>query len=147
MSRRQALAGALLLVLWAALPSAAAVPVDVQAEIEYLLGYVRASDCTFYRNGTWSDAAAAEAHLREKYAFVAASGRIGTAADFIAKVATRSSLSGQAYEVSCNGGAGVPSGQWLTEALDHHREVNAKPGTRLERARPDDDGPPSAVRM
>jgi len=93
------------------------------------------------------DAAAAEAHLREKYAFVAASGRIGTAADFIAKVATRSSLSGQAYEVSCNGGAGVPSGQWLTEALDHHREVNAKPGTRLERARPDDDGPPSAVRM
>ena len=40
---------------------------DPDAEIEYLVSSIGASDCTFIRNGKRHDADDAEAHLRMKY--------------------------------------------------------------------------------
>jgi hypothetical protein len=97
----------------------AASPTVAQSEVEYLLGYVGMSGCQFFRNGSWHDSKAAEAHLRYKYEVLAR--RIDSAEEFIAKAATKSSLSGHAYAVRCGDGPTVSSSQWLLEALARYR--------------------------
>ena len=42
-------------------------PINVPIEVNFLLGYIEGSGCEFYRNGTWYDSQAAQAHLRDKY--------------------------------------------------------------------------------
>lgn len=96
-------------------------PLAVQIQVNFLLGYLEGSRCEFYRNGTWHDSKMAQAHLREKYKNLVAGNRVNTAEDFIEKAATASSLSGQPYEVRCNGGAAVTSSQWLREELARFR--------------------------
>ncbi|HWY26248.1 MAG TPA: DUF5329 domain-containing protein [Nevskia sp.] len=86
-------------------------------EVGFLLGYIDGSGCEFYRNGTWHDSKAAQQHLRDKYDYLAARNLIDTTEDFIDKAATKSSLSGQAYVVRCNGAAPVSSGKWLRDEL------------------------------
>ena len=96
-------------------------PTSVQMEVNFLLGQVEESGCAFYRNGTWSDSKTAQAHLRDKYKYLAARNLINTTEDFIERAATASSFSGQAYEVRCNGGATVKSKQWLRDELARFR--------------------------
>src|SRR4249920_3113176 len=88
-------------LLGAGVVAQAAPPPKVQAEVNALLAGIEASGCTFHRNGTWHDSKAAAAHLRDKYDYLAARDLIVTTEDFIERAATRSSLSGQAYEVKC----------------------------------------------
>ena len=76
----------------------------MQQEVNFLLGYIEGSGCAFYRNGTWHDSKAAQAHIRDKYKYLAARDRISTTEEFIEKAATESSFTGLAYEVRCNGG-------------------------------------------
>ena len=109
---------------WAALLGIMSIPVaraeppaNVQIEVNFLLGYVEGSGCEFYRNGTWHDSKAAQVHLRDKYKYLAASNLVNTTEAFIERAATESSLSGQAYEVRCNGGAPVTSIRWLRDEL------------------------------
>lgn len=92
-------------------------PTSVQLEVSFLLGYIEGSGCTFYRNGSWHDSKAAQEHIRDKYKYLAARNLINTTEEFIEKAATESSFSGKAYEVRCNGGAPVPSKQWLRDEL------------------------------
>lgn len=92
-------------------------PKNVQNQVNFLLGYVEGSGCEFYRNGRWYDSRAAQDHLRDKYNYLAARNLIQTAEDFISRAATASSFSGQPYQVRCNGGAAIASGQWLREEL------------------------------
>lgn len=92
-------------------------PTNVQIEINFLLGYVEGTGCDFYRNGTWHDSRAAQAHLRDKYKYLAARNKINSAEDFIEKAATESSFTSLAYKVRCNGGTPLPSNQWLREEL------------------------------
>ena len=99
-----------------------------QAEIDYLLEFVGKSGCEFYRNGKWYTAEKAQAHLRSKYENVVARWSVDTAEDFIAKVATKSSMSGRTYEAKCRGAAAIPSSQWLTDALTRHRAEGAAAG-------------------
>ena len=99
----------------------AAQPQAKQTEIAYLLTYIGNSGCDFYRNGSWYDSKRAEDHLRSKYAAISAGGGIDTAEDFIDKTATKSSFSGRAYEVRCNGGDVVSSHDWLIETLSRYR--------------------------
>lgn len=107
-----------------AAPSATA-----QTEIRYLLGYIEQSGCRFYRNGTWYDSKQAQAHLRQKYEYLAARGRIGTAEDFIEQAATKSSMSGKAYAIKCNDDPIETANQWLREALARYRaSAMAHPG-------------------
>ena len=112
----------ILLAGLAFLPAAhAAPPQATQAEIGYLLTFIGNSGCDFYRNGSWYDSKRAEDHLRSKYAAISAGGGIDTAEDFIDKTATKSSFSGRAYEVRCNGGDVVSSHDWLIDALSQYR--------------------------
>jgi hypothetical protein len=106
-------------------------PINVQVEVDFLLGYVEGSGCEFYRNGTWHDPKAAQAHLRDKYRYLAARNLINTTEDFIEKVATQSSLSGQPYRVRCRDGATVTANQWLHAELARFREFSKRPTSSL----------------
>jgi len=99
----------------------AAPPAIANTEINYLLGFVEQSGCQFYRNGSWYTSKEAQAHLRDKYQFLAAKGVIKSAEDFIEQAATRSSLSGKAYAIKCGSAPVVPTNQWLREVLARYR--------------------------
>jgi hypothetical protein len=118
-----------LIVLWSLFSLSSArgeVPPTARVEIEYLLQRVGTSGCEFYRNGSWYDAGRAEAHLRDKYEYLDARHQINSAEDFIDRAATKSSLSGQVYQLRCNGSAAVPSGQWLYDALTLYRRASRR---------------------
>jgi Family of unknown function (DUF5329) len=103
-------------LLWATLARAVP-PGSVRAEVDALLAGIEASGCAFHRNGTWYDSKAAVAHLRDKYVYLMARDSIATTEDFIEKAATKSSLSGQPYEVKCGDGVAVTSNRWLRDRL------------------------------
>lgn len=90
---------------------------EVQVEISFLLGYIEGSGCEFYRNGSWYNSKAAQAHLREKYKYMAARNLISTTENFIDGAATESSLTGQPYAVKCNGFKAISSNKWLHDEL------------------------------
>jgi hypothetical protein len=125
------------LVLLAASPpvARAAPPTPATAEIGYLIEYLERSGCEFYRNGRWYDAAAASAHLRHKYDALSGIHQFNTADDFIERVATRSSMSGLAYEVRCGGHESRTAESWLREALVAYRAE----GHHASRAVPPED--------
>lgn len=93
-------------------------------EIEYLLGFVSASDCTFIRNGSEHDASDAASHLRFKYQ--RASRHAKTADNFIDRLATKSSFSGKPYRMVCDGEE-LLTGAWLHKALSQYRESYSDP--------------------
>lgn len=99
----------------------AAPPQVAQTEINYLLGSIENSACEFFRNGSWYDGKKAAAHLRDKYALLAAGQRIRTAEDFIEEAATTSSVSGQPYQVRCGTDKAVDTNPWLREVLARYR--------------------------
>jgi len=117
MSIKRTIASVLILAFLGVPLARAEPPTKVQAEVNFLLGYVEGSGCDFYRNGSWHDSKAAQGHLRDKYNYLAARGLINTTEEFIDRAATSSSLSGLAYEVRCPGGAAVTSSKWLREEL------------------------------
>jgi hypothetical protein len=94
-------------------------PTIAQAEISQLLEDVRGSGCAFYRNGSWYDAKKAESHLRTKYQM--GRDRLKSAEDFIDRVASKSSLSGRAYEIRCSDGVTIPFSAWLYDSLRRDR--------------------------
>ncbi len=95
----------------------AELPVNVQIEANFLLGYIEGSGCEFYRNGSWNDSKAAQAHIRDKYKYLIARSLINTTEDFIDRAATESSFTGQQYKVRCFGSVPVTSKQWLYDEL------------------------------
>ena len=102
---------------WAAAPPAAA-----RAEIERLLAFVANSGCQFNRNGTWYPAPEASAHLADKERYLAQRGQITSAEDFIAKAATKSSMTGKPYTVRCGSEPVIASDEWLTAELRRFRQ-------------------------
>jgi hypothetical protein len=100
----------------------AAVLPAMQIEIDHLLSAVGSSGCEFYRNGTWYDATRAQAHLRRKLDFLVANDQIRTAEEFIEKVATKSALTNQPYEVQCGSGVAVSLNGWLRDELKRFRQ-------------------------
>lgn len=109
---------ALLAVLLGALQLHAASPSpDPRGEVELLLSRLAASGCQFRRNGSWHTAAEAQAHLRRKLDYLVDRGALASAEQFIERAASRSSMSGQAYQVRCGSLAPVASGDWLRAEL------------------------------
>jgi hypothetical protein len=103
-------------------PAADSAPPEIaRVEVNYLLGFVEQSGCQFYRNGSWYDSKKAQAHLRDKYEYLAARGLINSAEDFIEQAATKSSLSGKAYEIKCGDAPVVTTNQWLRAVLARYR--------------------------
>ena len=105
-------------------------PAPAQLEINALLTEIGASGCEFYRNGTWYDAKRAQAHLHMKYQSLAGGDQVTSAEDFIARVATRSSFTGQPYQIRCRGGSAQAFAAWLREKLLLSRAKGAAGVTR-----------------
>lgn len=114
------LAAVLGLPAWAINPKA-------EPEVNHLLDFVARSGCTFYRNGSAYDSPAASAHLADKYGQI--KNRLKTAEDFIEYAASRSSMTGQNYEVACGKQSRRPSGDWLREELARFRSAKPAGGT------------------
>jgi len=97
-------------------------PADAQAqdagtEIAQLLDVLGTSQCQFYRNGTWYSGSDAQVHLRKKYDYLHRKGLAETPEEFIDNGGTKSSVSGEVYQVRCGDAAPEPSAQWLREQL------------------------------
>ena len=100
-------------------------PPSTGAEVARLLGVLGHSECRFFRNGTWYDAAQAQEHLRNKYDYLVRKRLIQTTEDFIAGAGEKSSMSGQPYKVQCAGQEAAFSGQWLRQRLAEIRATRA----------------------
>ncbi|MEZ5490506.1 MAG: DUF5329 domain-containing protein [Gammaproteobacteria bacterium] len=92
-----------------------ALALEPQEEIQALVMTVEQSGCTFHRNGSTHDSAAAADHMRLKL-------RRGkryakTAEDFIENLATKSSWTGRLYQIECEAGRPEPLNEWLTAHL------------------------------
>jgi hypothetical protein len=78
------------------------------------------TDAQLYRNGSWYDATTAADHLRMKLS--KAGSRVKTAQDFIDKVASCSSMTGEAYKIKYSNGIEVTTKEYFTEKL---KELNS----------------------
>ena len=107
-----------LLMLLCHIPLAWAVPPQTEREIDQLLDYIGSSDCEFERNGSTVTPARARSHIELKYGNTRR--YIDNSEDFIKYAATRSSLTGRAYQVRCNG-VEQPTAAWLQTALERIR--------------------------
>jgi hypothetical protein len=105
-------------VLWAD------VPAGQKPEVEYLLEFVRNSDCIMERNGSRHKGDEAVSHIQRKYDYFLDD--IKSTEDFIEYSATKSTMSGKYYLVICNGQAPVRAKDWLLGALQEFREGSGK---------------------
>lgn len=122
----RALLTAFALSLLLAQPVLAADDATAPTEINYLLEFVASSGCTFTRNGDGHPSAEAAEHLRLKYR--RGKHYASTAEQFIDRLATESSWSGDPYTVTCKG-ATQPSSQWLHRALTDYRKAQQETST------------------
>ena len=100
---------------------AANISISTQQEIQYLFKALESSDCKFSRNGSWYAPTEASAHLQKKYKYMADHNYISTTESFIDNAASKSSMSGKAYEVKCGDGKPVESKQWFINTLKNYR--------------------------
>ena len=107
-----------LLTLLAA-PAQLALPLAAsqRAEIDALLAALQSSACEFNRNDSWHNAADAKIHLLRKLDYLEGKNAVQSTEQFIELAASKSSLSGRAYQVKCGGAAPVDSKYWLIEQL------------------------------
>ncbi len=94
---------------------------STQQEIQYLFKALENSDCKFNRNGSWYAPTEASEHLQKKYKYMADHNYISTTESFIDNAASKSSMSGKAYEVKCGDGKPVESKQWFINTLKNYR--------------------------
>jgi Family of unknown function (DUF5329) len=90
-------------------------------EIAQLLERIAASNCSFYRNGSWYAARDASKHLQEKLDYMVRRDMLGSTEDFIDQAASASSISGKPYQIRCGEQAAVPSADWLHAELRRMR--------------------------
>lgn len=90
-----------------------------ESEIKYLLEFVNSSGCTFIRNGKEYPSDKASEHLEFKYSKVKK--RVKTTEVFIEKIASKSSMTGRKYRVSCSGND-LDAEEWLKAALKSYRQ-------------------------
>lgn len=100
-----------------ALPASAAPSPATQREISGLMQALEASGCRFQRNGTWYDAVAARGHLQRKYDYLLKRDMVDSSEQFIDRAASRSSMSGKAYKVSCSGAPEQDASAWFLQQL------------------------------
>jgi hypothetical protein len=91
-------------------------PVTEEEKIELLINSVeQLLGAQFYRNGEWYDATTAADHLRMKLS--KAGSRVKTTQDFIDKVASESSMTGEAYKIKYSDGKVVTTKEYFTGKL------------------------------
>jgi hypothetical protein len=92
-------------------------------EIKGLLDFVEHSECKFVRNGSEYPGPRARAHLEKKLDYLEGKDMVTSAEDFIELAATKSSMSGRAYEVRCPAGV-EPASTWLRRELQRQRQLH-----------------------
>ena len=92
-------------------------PAPVRAEINALMARLESSGCQFNRNGDWYTGTEAKAHLLKKLDAAERQTTVTKTEQFIELAATRSSMSGQDYQVKCGPAAAVSSAIWLGAQL------------------------------
>jgi len=116
-------AAAVLLTLSAAVQAAPSA--QAQREIQGLMDALSASSCEFQRNGTWHGRDEARKHLQRKYDYLLKKKLVDTAEQFIERAASKSSISGRAYQVRCPGQPAQPAAAWFKAKLDALRGSGA----------------------
>lgn len=107
-----------ILILAAASATADAAPsATAQREISGLMQALENSGCRFQRNGSWYAAGDARSHLQRKYDYLLKRDLADTAEQFIDRAASRSSMSGKPYRVSCPGQAEQDAAPWFQQQL------------------------------
>lgn len=96
---------------------------QVTQEIKGLLDFVEHSECQFVRNGSEFPGPRARAHLEKKLNYLEGKNMVNSAEDFIELAATKSSMSGRAYEVRCPEGV-QPANTWLKRELQRQRQLH-----------------------
>ena len=92
-------------------------------EIDHLLNTVGSSGCVFIRNGKRYEAPAAQKHLQTKRK--RGKRYYKNADEFIANLASESSMSGDPYFIQCGDEAQQLSGDWFAAVLAKYREPGA----------------------
>ncbi|MDH1010916.1 DUF5329 domain-containing protein [Pseudomonas nicosulfuronedens] len=121
MSHSRKLPSLLVSLLFIGTEAQAAIDAKAQQEISQLLGFVEHSGCQFIRNGSEYPAAEARKHLQKKLDYLENKDLVSSAEDFIERAATKSSMSGQRYQVDCPTGKQDAS-TWLRDELKRLRE-------------------------
>ena len=103
-----------------ALPVLGADREEWQEEVAHLLDYIAEAHCSFIRNDKVYDSDQALDHINKKYEYV--KNRISSAEQFIAYAATKSSITGKKYQVTC-GETTLLSSEWLAEKLRAYRKT------------------------
>jgi hypothetical protein len=120
MFRRSVLAAAISML---AMVTQAAPPAHEQGRIERLIHFVESQkDMKFIRNGSEYSCAEAAKFLRGKLESMG--GEVTTAREFIERIASKSSMSGQPYHVKFADGRLMPAALFLAEEL---KRMDARP--------------------
>lgn len=116
-------ATAMLLTLSAAVQAAPSA--QAKREIQGLMDALSTSSCEFQRNGTWHGRDEARKHLQRKYDYLLKKDLVDSAEQFIERAASKSSISGRAYQVRCPGQPAQPAATWFKAKLDASRGSGA----------------------
>jgi hypothetical protein len=92
---------------------------DLEDAINYLLTYVKNSDCIFIRNDKEHTAKDAVAHMQRKYEHF--KDEIKSPEDFIRLTASKSLITGKPYMIKTTDGMKLKSENWLLKALELFR--------------------------
>lgn len=111
----------LLISAFCTISYAAEISSTAEREVAALLEALGTSECRFYRNGSWYSASDAQTHLTRKYEYLRQKKLVESSEDFILKGGTKSSRSGEPYQVQCGNERPVPSSEWLGAVLHQLR--------------------------
>jgi hypothetical protein len=95
------------------------VPQNQRKEVRHLLEFVKTSACFVSRNGSKHNGKSAAKHMGKKYKHFRDD--IKTTEDFIRLSATKSTMSGKLYKVTCPGQTTINTHDWLLSELKAFR--------------------------
>jgi len=95
------------------------VPPEQSGEVKYLLAFVEDSGCIINRNGSDYPAEKGLSHIEKKYDYFRYD--INSTEEFIELSATKSTMSGDYYMVSCPGKKSIRTKDWLLTELKRYR--------------------------
>jgi hypothetical protein len=95
------------------------VPPEQEKEVKHLLDFVKNSHCIINRNGTDYPAEKGIDHIQKKYDYFRDD--IKNTEDFIEYSATKSTMSGKYYTVTCPDTETIKTRDWLLAELNRYR--------------------------
>ena len=95
------------------------VPKQQMIEVEHLLDFVKNSPCIFNRNGSKHPGKESVKHIQKKYDYFRDD--IKSTEDFIKYSATKSTMSGKYYTVTCPDNQTIKAKDWLLNELELFR--------------------------